>query len=132
MIIKVLSDKLKVNKGKTEFLIIGTGQQLVAKMNFSSLRIGDSPIYSTDKANNLRFWLDSHMKLEINISKCSSAAFFHLFNIRRIRKFLTYEAVKILVNLLVKVDWTIVTVFFMVYHQFMQTNSSVFKMPQLD
>ena len=36
-----------------------------------------------------------------NISKCSSAAFFHTFNIRRIRKFLTNEAVKILVNSLV-------------------------------
>jgi hypothetical protein len=44
----MFSDKLKVNDGKTEFLIIGTRQQLV-KVNFSSL------------------------KLETSISKCSSA-----------------------------------------------------------
>ena len=39
----MLSDKLKVNGGKTEFLMIGTRQQL-AKVNFNSLRIGDNPL----------------------------------------------------------------------------------------
>ncbi|CAB4000756.1 Hypothetical predicted protein [Paramuricea clavata] len=48
----MLSDKLKVNDGKTEFLIIGTRQQL-AKVNFNSLRIGDNSINSIDKAKNL-------------------------------------------------------------------------------
>ncbi|CAB3996663.1 RNA-directed DNA polymerase from transposon X-element [Paramuricea clavata] len=50
----MLSDKLKVNDGKTEFLIIGTRQQL-AKVNFNSLRIGDNSINSIDKAKNLGF-----------------------------------------------------------------------------
>ena len=96
----MLSDKLKVNDGKTEFLIIGTRQQL-AKVNFNSLRIGDNSINSIDKAKNLGFWFDSQMKMVTNISKCSSAAFFNIFNIRRIRKFFTYETAKILVNSLV-------------------------------
>ena len=96
----MLSDKLKVNDGKTEFLIIGTRQQL-AKVNFNSLRIGDNSINSIDKAKNLGFWFDSQMKMVTNISKCSSAAFFNIFNIRRIRKFLTYETAKILINSLV-------------------------------
>ena len=96
----MLSDKLKVNDGKTEFLIIGTRQQL-AKVNFNSLRIGDNSISSVDKAKNLGFWFDSKMTMVTNISKCSSAAFFNIFNIRRIRKFLTYETAKILVNSLV-------------------------------
>lgn len=96
----MLCDKLKLNDGKTEFLIIGTRQQL-AKVNFSSLRIGDTTINSTEKARNLGFWFDSLMKHETQISKCTKAAFFQLFNIRRIRKFLTYEAAKTLVNSLV-------------------------------
>ncbi len=96
----MLSDKLKVNDGKTEFLIIGTRQQL-AKVNFNSLRIGDNSINSIDKAKNLGFWFDSQMKMVTNISKCSSVEFFNIFNIRRIRKFLTYETAKILVNSLV-------------------------------
>ena len=96
----MLSDKLKVNDGKTEFLIIETRQQL-AKVNFNSLRIGYNSISSVDKAKNLGFWFDSKMTMVTNISKCSSAAFFNIFNIRRIRKFLTYETAKILVNSLV-------------------------------
>ena len=96
----MLSDKLKVNDGKTESLIIGTRQQL-AKVNINFLRIGDNSIKSMDKAKNLGFWFDSQMKMVTNISKCSSAAFFNIFNIRRIRKFLTYETAKILVNSLV-------------------------------
>ena len=96
----MLSDKLKVNDGKTEFLITGTWQQL-AKVNFNSLRIGDNSISSVDKAKNLGFWFDSKMTMVTNISKCSSVAFFNILNIRRIRKFLTYETAKILVNSLV-------------------------------
>ena len=98
----MLSDKLKANGGKTEFLIIGTRQQ-IAKVNFNSLRsgIGDNFISSVDKAKNLGFWFDSKMTMLTNINKCSSAAFFNNFNIRRIRKFLTYETAKILVNSLV-------------------------------
>ena len=65
------------------------------------MRIGDNSISSIDKAKNLGFWLDSKMTMVTNISKCSSAAFFNIFNIRRIRKFLTYETAKILVNSLV-------------------------------
>ena len=42
----MLSDKLKVNDGKTEFLIIGTWQQL----NFNLFRIGDNSTNSIDKA----------------------------------------------------------------------------------
>ena len=38
------------------------------------------------------------MKMLTNISKCSSAAFFNIFNIRGTRKFLTFEILKILVN----------------------------------
>ena len=93
----MLSDKLKVNDGKTEFLIIGTRPQL-AKVNLNSLRIGDNSISSIDKAKNLGFWLESKMTMVTNINKCSSATFFNIFNIRQITKFLT---AKILVNSLV-------------------------------
>jgi hypothetical protein len=70
----------EVNDGKTEFLIIGTRQQ-PAKVNFiySSLRVGNTFINSTDKAKNVGFWFDPQMELETNISKCSKAAFSHLF-----------------------------------------------------
>ena len=43
-------------------------------------------------------WLDTNMKFDTHISKCCKAAFFHLYNIRRIRKFLSHDTVQILVN----------------------------------
>ena len=76
----MLSDKLKVNDRKTEFLIIGTRQQL-AKVSFNSLRIGDNSISSIDKVKNLGFWFDSKMTIVTNISKCSSAAFFNILTL---------------------------------------------------
>ena len=38
------------------------------------------------------------MNLNTHVTKCCQAAFFHLFNIRRITKFLNHETVQILVN----------------------------------
>ena len=38
------------------------------------------------------------MKFDTHISKCCKAAFFHLYTIRRIRKFLSHDTVQILVN----------------------------------
>jgi hypothetical protein len=38
------------------------------------------------------------MKCDINVNRYCKAAFFHLFNTRRIRKFLTHETAQILIN----------------------------------
>ena len=93
----MLNDKLKLNDSKTEFLIIGTRQQL-SKVNFNTLRVGDAYITPSNEIKNLGSWFDSQMKFDTNINKWCKAAFFHLFNIRRIRKFLTHETVQILIN----------------------------------
>ena len=93
----MLNDKLKLNDSKTEFLIIGSRQQL-SKVNFNTLRVGDAYITPSNEIKNLGSWFDSQMKFDTNINKCCKAAFFHLFNIRRIRTFLTHETVQILIN----------------------------------
>ncbi len=93
----MLNDKLKLNDGKTDFLIIGTRQQL-EKVNFDTLRIGDSYVTASSEAKDLGFWLDSQMKCDTNVNRSCKAAFFHLFNIRRIKKFLTHETAQILIN----------------------------------
>ena len=99
MILKtwMLNDKLKLNDGKTDFFIIGTRQQL-EKVNFDTLRIGDSYVTAPSEAKDLGFWFDSQMKCDTNVNRSCKAAFFHLFNIRRIRKFLTHETAQILIN----------------------------------
>ena len=53
---------------------------------------------SLSQAKNLGSWLEAQMNLNTHVTKYCQAAFFHLFNIRRTRKFLNYETVQILIN----------------------------------
>ena len=93
----MLADKLKLNDDKTEFIIIGTRQQL-KKVTFNTLRVSHTQVTSLSQAKNLGSWFDAQMNINTHVTKCCQAAFFHLFNIRRIRKFLNHETVQILVN----------------------------------
>ena len=81
----MLTDKLKLNEDKTEFMVIGTRPQLG----------------KVSTAKNLGVWLDSHLKLDTHITKMCSAAYHHLHNIWRIRKYITYEFTPILVHAVV-------------------------------
>ena len=51
-------DKLKVNDDKTEFLIIGSRQQLL-KINPCTVRVGTTDIKPMSEVRNLGFWFDS-------------------------------------------------------------------------
>ena len=93
----MLKYKLKMNDGKTEFVIIGSRQQL-AKIQFDSIKVGDSVVYAVDSVRDLGAYLDSHMTMEAHIQAKCSAAFKHLYNLRRIRKYLTREATETLVH----------------------------------
>ena len=93
----MLQDRLRPNDDKTEFIISGTRQQL-AKVNIDSLRVGESSTAPTSKVKNLGCWFDGQLKMDTQISSICKTAFFHLYNIRRIRKFLNFECTKILVN----------------------------------
>ena len=93
----MLQDRLRLNDDKTEFIIIGTRQQL-AKVNIDSLRVGESSTAPTSKVKNLGCWFDGELKMDTQINSICKTAFFHLYNIRRIRKFLSFECTKILVN----------------------------------
>ena len=56
----MLSDKLKLNDSKTEFLIIGTSQQLVM-VKIDRLRVGDSDVLPVSTASNLEVWFGSRL-----------------------------------------------------------------------
>jgi hypothetical protein len=81
-------DKMKMNDGKTEFMIIGTRQQLT-KVTVDRLIVGNSSITAVNKARNLGVWFDSNMNFNVHITKTCNLAFYFLHNIRRIRKYLT-------------------------------------------
>ena len=102
----MLSQKRKLNPKKTEFMIIGTRQQL-EKVNIDCLQVGDRQIMPSSVAKNLGSWFDSKLNMSQHINKTCSSAFFNLYNIRRIRKYLTRQNVECLVHALIssKIDY---------------------------
>ena len=64
----MLTDKLKLNEDKTEFMVIGTRHQL-GKVSIGELSVGDSEVVPVSTAKNLGVWLDSHLKLDTHVTK---------------------------------------------------------------
>lgn len=93
----MLTDKLKINDKKTEFMIIGTRQQL-SKISPCHLTVGNTNVTSVNSARNLGTWFDCNLNLQEHINKTCRAAYYHMHNIRHIRKFLTKETTQTLVH----------------------------------
>ena len=94
----VINDKLMINDSKTEFMLIGTKAQL-QKTKSATLTIDEYIISpSTEPLRNLGAWFDCHFNLNFNITKTCRSAFFHLHNIRRVRKYLSMESAEKLVH----------------------------------
>ena len=94
---RMINDKLMLNDDKTEFLVIGTSKQR-SKGSFSSIRVGDVDVISVYSVKNLGSWFDSHMDMATHITKTCGGAFFYLYNIRHIRKYLTRECTEKLIH----------------------------------
>ena len=90
-------DKLKINDDKTEFLIIGSRQQLL-KINPCTVRVGTTDIKPVSEVRILGSWFDSNFSMSIHISKSCSAAFFWLHNIKQISTFLPRDKLEIVLH----------------------------------
>ena len=64
----MLNNDLKFYDGKTEFLIIGSSQQL-EKLDNISIRVGDSDIHPVPLARNRGCWFDSRLSMASHIKK---------------------------------------------------------------
>jgi len=93
----MLHDNLKLNAEKTELLIIGTPQQL-DKVVITHIRVGNTNIYPVPVARNLGSWFDANISLTDHISKICSSSFYYLYNLRRIRKYLSNKSTESLVH----------------------------------
>ena len=91
----MLEDKLMLNDGKTEVLLIGTPKQL-AKTSIESIKVGEVDVKLISTARNLGTWFDNNLTMNTDINKTCSSAFFYLYNIKRIRKYLTSESATII------------------------------------
>ena len=95
MFVITLGSHLILNEEKAEFLDIGTRQQL-DKVSFDEMTIGHSHVKTTSTGRSLGVWFDRDMKFDTNIRKMCAMRHFYLYNIRRIRKHLTYESARTL------------------------------------
>ena len=93
----LLTHRLMFKDSKTEFLIIGTRQQL-SKIQIDSVKVGGVDIKPVEKVRNLGSWFDNHMSMNIHVGKVCSKAFRGLYNIRQIRKFLSMDSAKTLIH----------------------------------
>ena len=90
-------DQLMLNDDKTEFLIIGTRQQL-SKVSIQSINVGQAEVSSLVSARNTGTWFDTHLDMGTHITKTCSSAFYYLYNMRHIRKYLSRESTEKLVH----------------------------------
>ena len=64
----MVSHRLLINDMKTEFLIIGSYQQL-SKVSIESIAVGTSVIKRLECVHNLSAWFDIHMSMDTHVSK---------------------------------------------------------------
>ena len=94
----MIKDKLKINDGKTQFILIGTRAQL-QKVTIDSLVVGESVVPSSCEAiKNLGAWFDSHFTMNTHILDTCKAGFYYLHIISRIRTFLSRETTETLIH----------------------------------
>ena len=91
--------KLKMN-GKTECMLIGTRQQL-AKVDFNHISVGEKSIVPSPNLKNLRVLMDTNLTFHEQVNKLCKMSFYFLYNIRRIRKYLTKDVTATLLHTLV-------------------------------
>ena len=90
-------DKLLLNDEKTEFLVIGTRQQL-SKVNISSITVRNSAIMKSSVVRNLGSYIDDKLSMNSHINKVCNASFYYLHNIRWIRKHLSHHSSETLIH----------------------------------
>ena len=89
---------LKFNPGKTELIFIPA---LTSPFSDSSISLGETTITSSPSARNLGVVMDNRLSLSKNITVVTRTCRFFLYNIQRIRPFLTTYSTQILVQAMV-------------------------------
>ena len=94
----MISDKLMLNDSKTEILLVGSRQQL-RKVELDALMVGTSKVpLASSAVRNLGASFDPELTMNTHVNKLCSAAYFHLYNLRRIRRYLSQETCEQLVH----------------------------------
>ena len=64
----------------------------------ATIRVGDCDVGKVSVVRNLGAWCDDQLNMAVHITKICSAAFYHLHNIRCIRKHLSMDSAATLIH----------------------------------
>ena len=93
----MLSHRLKINDAKTEFMILGTREQL-AKVGINNLNLSQSSIKPVYVLRNLGVTFDPQMSMSDHVNNVCRKGYHQLRKIRQIRKYLSISATEELVH----------------------------------
>ena len=86
------SNLLKLNTDKTQFILLGTRQQLV-KISCTSINLDGADIPLSTQVTCIGVIIDSELMLDMQIRQVSNGCFYYLCQLRTIRRALTVETI---------------------------------------
>ena len=89
-------NRLKMNSDKTEFILIGSKQQL-QKCHTKEININSKNITRLETIKYLGAWIDSNLSFKRHITERCKQAMWNLHKLKHIRKFLNQETCHTLV-----------------------------------
>ena len=95
------SSKHKLNSDKTEFIIIGTKQQRHKLCNHFPVKLLDNDISPSDSVRNLGVVFDSDLSFHKHVSNICKSCFYHIRDLRRIRRHIPLSTAKTISNSLI-------------------------------
>ena len=94
------NNMLKLNTDKTEVILFSSKRNSTL-VGEASISVGDSKIIPSSSVRNLGAQFDSHMDMELHVNSICRLCYMQLRQIAHIRKYLTVDATKSIVNALV-------------------------------
>ena len=73
-------------------------RHLLKKIAIDTIRVEDCDVGKVSVVWNLGVWFDDQLTMAIHITKICSVTFYHLHNIRRIRKHLSMDSAATLIH----------------------------------
>ena len=95
------NSKLKLTPSKTEFLIIGSKKQREKFQHLFPISLFDQEFVPKDSARNLGVLLDCDFNFRKHISQTCKACFYHIRDLRRIRKSISLDTAKSIASALI-------------------------------
>ena len=93
---------LNLNDNQTEFIVFSSPYHNIKyDLSAITLQIGNVTITASKNVRNLRAYFDSNMTMGMHVSKICSSAHFQLWQLRKIRPYLSVNACKCAVRSLV-------------------------------